>query len=120
MFDFKLDEEQQTVRVGVFRAEGDHYIFDAVSSPPDIMNRLYGLDPIAVWYQILQDETDLASLLDEDVTQLQVILDKQPSRDSSVGGLTADGPGRRTSRPRTPPTAPPSRSIPPPTSPGGS
>ncbi len=100
-----------------FSAEGDRYIFDAVSSPPDIMNRLYGLDPIAVWYQILQDETDLASLLDEDVTQLQVILDKQPSRDSSGGNVT-DGPRGRGARPRSTPVAPPSRSIPAHTAPG--
>lgn len=103
-----------------FSEEGDHYVFDAVSTPPDIMNRLYGLDPIDVWHQILQEETDLASLLDEDVNPLQIVLDGRPSRGGNSGGLSGDGPGMRPSRTPPTPIPAPSRSVPAPTGrPGG-
>ena len=104
-----------------YSEEGDNYIFDAVSTPPDIMNRLYGLDPIAVWHQIIQEEHELANLLDEDVSPLQIVLDDRPSRDNASAGIASEGP---TARPdRAPPAAPvraPVRSVPAPTMPGGS
>lgn len=104
-----------------YSEEGDNYIFDAVSTPPDIMNRLYGLDPIAVWHQIIQEEHELANLLDEDVSPLQIVLDDRPSRDNASAGIASEGP---TARPdRAPPAAPvraPSRGVPGPTRPGGS
>lgn len=103
-----------------FSAEGDGYIFEAGQSPPNIMNRLYGLDPIAVWHQIIQEEQELASLLDEDVSPLQIVLDDRPSRDSTSGIGSGNGPSARPDR--APPAAPvraPGRNVPRPTSPGG-
>lgn len=97
--------------------DSDEMIFEAVSAPPDIMNQLYGLDPIAVWFEILDEEQRLAEIPDEIVLARQVRLADAPSRGGG-GAPGGDGqPGRM--NPGTPnPVAPPSRGIPGP-SPGG-
>lgn len=104
----------------LYSEEGDGYIFVAESSPPNIMTRLYGLNPISVWYQIIQEEQDLAVQLDEDVIPLQVVLDDRPSRDNtSGGGGASEGPSARPDRTPSAPITSPGRNVPGPTMPGG-
>lgn len=63
-----------------YNAEEDAYTFEAVSSPPDIVNRLYGNDWIAAWHDILAQELALANQPDELVAMKQVNMDESTER----------------------------------------
>ncbi|MCZ6835020.1 MAG: hypothetical protein O7G85_04530, partial [Planctomycetota bacterium] len=83
-----------------YSKSGNEMVFESVSSPPDIINRLYGTDHIKVWHDILEEEEALATKLDEEVAQEVVVLDSRLN--SSGNGLGPNGqPGRN--RPTGPP-----------------
>ena len=81
--------------------------FEAVAAPPNLMDRLYGADWIAAWFEILDEEMALADKPDEEfVVPQQVVGD-----DSDRGSSSYGGPGANPSAPSTPsdpsrPTAP--------------
>jgi hypothetical protein len=90
---------------------GEEGTFDAVPTPPDIMNRLSGTDWIAAWFKVNQEEMARADQLDEVVVIPQRDLgDESGSSRASSGGMPSlapaggggggGGPGRR--RPSTP------------------
>jgi hypothetical protein len=87
--------------------------FEAVASPPGIMDRLEG-DWIASWFEILEEEMRLANAADEEYTIAQRDLDTDEGGEddagSSGGGLPAPG----AMPPRTPPAP-----VAPPGLPGG-
>ncbi len=73
--------------------------FDAVAAPPNLMDRLYGEDWIAAWYEILDEEMALADKPDEEfVVPQQEVGDDTPRADGGGRG----GPGANPSRPNTP------------------
>lgn len=91
--------------------QGEEGTFDAVPTPPDIMNRLSGTDWIAAWFKVNKDEMARAEELDEVVVIPQRDLgDEDGSSRPSAGGMPSlvpaggggggGGPGRR--RPGTP------------------
>ena len=75
-----------------YDAERGDFLFEAASSPPNIIDRLYGLDPIAVWHEIIQEEMDIALLPDEEVIQTKVVVDDGPSRGGASASPGGDGP----------------------------
>lgn len=77
-----------------FLEEGGEVIFEPASSPPDIINKLYGLDPIAVWHSILEEEQELAGRPDEEVEIEQVVLNDSASRNAGAGRRGDGAPGR--------------------------
>lgn len=98
-----------------YMKDGQDYVFEAVSAPPGIMNRLYGLNPIDVWHKILDDEEALANLPDEDVEIIQVVVGA-----ASNSGERRGSEGQRGLAPsRGPPQPAPGRGIPGPTPGGG-
>jgi hypothetical protein len=89
----------------------DHAVFDAVATPPSILDKLSG-DWISRWYQILEEEVALASKADDEYTMAQRDLDTHASdSDTGGGGPGSGGPGKL----RPPPAAP----VDPPDIPGG-
>lgn len=97
-----------------YMKDGQDFVFEAVSAPPGIMNRLYGLNPIDVWHRILDDEEELANTPDDDVEIIQVVVG-----DASSSGERRGSDGQRGLAPsRGPPMPAPGRGIPGPT-PGG-
>ncbi len=90
--------------------------FEAVAAPPGMMDRLYGSDWIATWFDILDEEMALANKPDEEfVVPQQVVSDDRDRGSSSYRGPAAnpsspsqpsdpsrptapDGPGRRPKR----------------------
>ena len=88
-----------------YTVDEDGTQFEAVAAPPNLMDRLYGRDWIAEWFDILDEEMALANKPDEEfVVPQQVVGD-----DSDRGNY--GGPGANPSAPSTPsdpsrPTAP--------------
>ncbi len=88
--------------------------FTAVPTPPNLMDRLYGDDWIAAWFEILDEEMALADKPDEEfVVQQREVGDNTPrasrSSGASPGPMTTPsdpsrpvpgGPGRRPKRPK--------------------
>ena len=101
-----------------YTVDRDGAEFDAVAAPPNLMDRLYGDDWIAAWFEILDEEMALADKPDEVfvVPQRQVGDDTPrsraggsrpaanptgPSTPSDPSRPTApDGPGRRPKKPK--------------------
>ena len=95
----------------------DGATFDAVATPPNIMDKLSGSDWIAAWFELLEQELALAYKPDEEfVVPQKIVSGKRGGSGSSVtpGGAPASptgtpgGPGRRPPprNPRRPPGPP--------------
>ena len=85
--------------------------FESAPCPPHMMSRLHGDDLIALWHEIIAEETELAMRPDEDVSISRVNLD---DADGSSAGAPAPGRfspggggGSPDRRPPPPPRAPP-------------
>lgn len=76
-----------------YREQGDGLIFEAVATPPGMMNRLGGEDLIAAWWKILETENGLWEIPDADLNDLL--------EDEDDGAL-ASSPGSGGSKKRTP------------------
>ncbi|MGA1045227.1 MAG: hypothetical protein ACO3ZY_08510 [Phycisphaerales bacterium] len=98
---------------------GDEATFDALPTPPDIMNKLSGSDWIAAWFEVNRGEIARADEPDEAVAVPQQDFTEAANVDagagSSPGGITPGGapgapgvPGRRmpSGTPVAPPTGP--------------
>ena len=92
---------------------GEEVTFEAAASPPDIMDRLAGDDWIKGWHDILTEEVELASALEEDVDPIRhVLADADDNSGSSATGTGPNpnpgGPGEGPKPPgrRKPPNAP--------------
>jgi hypothetical protein len=72
--------------------------FDAVAAPPNLMDRLYGDDWIAAWFDILDEEMALADKPDEEFVVPQREVGDDTPRARSSGG----GPAANPTRPSTP------------------
>jgi hypothetical protein len=109
---FEVDGDFQP-QLWYYHSEDEGYQFDAAPTPPDMINKLYGDDWIALWHKILEEELALANKPDEDFDVPTVDLDTSESRGTSFGGGSSPGttpnrpggpPGRR---PPPPPRRPP-------------
>lgn len=54
-----------------YRLDGDTATFDAVASPPDLMDKVGGTDLIAAWFELLASELALADEPDEEFAMPQ-------------------------------------------------
>lgn len=72
--------------------------FEAVATPPDIMNRLMGTDWIAAWFQLVKDEYELAMLPEQEF--------KPDQKDYSEPGGYDTGPSTSPSGPSNRPSGP--------------
>jgi hypothetical protein len=99
-----------------YTKDGDRFVFEAVSSPPEIMNRLYGADFIKVWFEILAEEDELAMKPDEQPEEIRVNISDVNTE--AGGSRTGDGPRGRNPGPSAPIPSP-GRGIPGPTPGGG-
>lgn len=96
------------------------FTFDSVYTPPDMMNKLHGTDWITAWYEIMQEELQLAEVPDEDLMPAQQILDGNTGGESAgnIPSGSPDGsPGRGPAR--APGGTPPTPKAPPGRGPGG-
>jgi hypothetical protein len=110
---FEVDDDFQA-QLWYYNGEGGQYIFDAVSSPPHMIDRLYGEDPIALWHDILEQELELAMQPDDPYGIPQQDLDEgEDEEDGFYGGSPGGGdpgqpaPGGGGRRPPPPPRKPP-------------
>lgn len=78
-----------------YTKESDGFLFEAASSPPDIMNRLYGVNPIKVWHDIIAEEEELATKPDEEIQPFQVVVGEGGSRSGGGGPISDNAPGQR-------------------------
>jgi len=103
---FEIDFEEQP-QLWYYKMEGGEYTFRAAPTPPNILQKLSGVDWIESWHEVLEQELALASKPDDEYTIEQVNLET----DSSGGGrLSSPGgsPGRGLpSRPSGPGLTPP-------------
>ena len=83
--------------------------FESVAAPPNLMDRLYGADWIAAWFEILDEEMALADKPDEEF----VVPQREVGDDTARARTGGRGPGANPSGPSTP--SDPSR----PSAPGG-
>ncbi len=81
-----------------YTVDRDGAEFDAVAAPPNLMDRLYGEDWIAAWYEILDEEMALADKPDEEFVVPQREVGDNTPRASGGGGRPAVNP----TRPNTP------------------
>jgi len=103
------------------------YVWTSVATPPNISDKLYGDDLITLWFKIIEEETLLAAMPDEDVSLKNVDLSKDdtPEEQSETGGgggpsMAPGGPGGLPTRRPTPARRPPpGPGGPAPASPGG-
>ncbi|MEE2971596.1 MAG: hypothetical protein VX672_00580 [Planctomycetota bacterium] len=78
--------------------EGDGPVFDALPSPPNMLERLSGDDWITAWIQILEDELARATEPDEIVEFTNTDLTEETESGSSPAGFNpggGGGPGRK-------------------------
>ncbi len=83
-------------------------VFDAVATPPDLMDRLYGDDWIAQWFTILDEELALADKPDEEFVVQQQDLSDDSNRPRQSRGGPAVNPGSPPGLPSSPGTPGPS------------
>ncbi|MDY7108888.1 MAG: hypothetical protein SYC29_09655 [Planctomycetota bacterium] len=111
---FEVDGDFQP-QLWYYHAEGEAYQFDAAPTPPDMINKLYGDDWIALWHEILEEEMALADKPDEEFDVPTVDLDSSEDRGGTFGSGTSPGttpnspggpPGRRPPPPRRRPPGP--------------
>jgi hypothetical protein len=74
--------------------------FEAVATPPNVMNSLSGEDWIAAWYKLWQDDLALASKPDEEIVIVQRDRSEktdEPEMTETTGQptMTPGGPGKR-------------------------
>ncbi len=76
-------------------------VFSAVPSPPGMIDRLSGDDWITGWFEILDEEVELALKPDEDLEVPQVDLDQAPASSGArtSGGSSPTPPGGRPGMP---------------------
>ncbi len=108
---FTVDLEFQP-QLWYYETTEDGPVFDAVASPPDIMERLSGTDHIAAWFAIIAEELAMADEPDQTATVKQRDVSESESSDSgpnmSPGGPDGPrGPGTPGKRPK--PKGPPRR-----------
>ena len=72
--------------------KGEDATFDALPTPPDIMNRLSGTDWIAAWFKVNRDEIARADEPDEAIVIPQVDLTERANLDDG-GDAGGEGPG---------------------------
>ncbi len=98
--DFDADHQPQ---LWYYHVNADGTRFDAVAAPPNLIDRLSGTDWIAAWFQILDEERELAYKPDEEF--------EVPQKDYSEKSRRSSGPSSGPSAPGQPspgrPTAPP-------------
>lgn len=109
VFTVDLDFQPQ---LWYYETSQDGPIFDAVASPPDIMERLSGTDHIAAWFAIIAEELAMADEPDQTATPKQRDVSEKESSDSGPsmspeGPGGPRGPGNPGKRPK--PTGPPRR-----------
>jgi hypothetical protein len=75
----------------------DRFTFEAVPTPPGIVNRLSGGDWIAAWYQILERERELADRPDQPIN-----MPSQQSESDDAGGAGGPSRGPGSDEPSTP------------------
>lgn len=111
---FEVDGDFQP-QLWYYESTDEGYQFDAAPTPPDMMNKLYGDDWIALWHRILEEEIELANKPDEDFDVPTVDLDTTEGRSGGFGSGTSPGttpnspggpPGRRPPPPRRRPPGP--------------
>lgn len=95
-----------------FSQESDGPVFEAVMTPPRMIERLAGSDWIAAWHEVLEEEAALAMQPDDDHTVVQRNLDTGGGGGASGSGPQGPGstpgaPGARPSGPITPTVTPP-------------
>ncbi len=83
-------------------------VFDAVATPPNLMDRLYGDDWIARWFEILDEELALADKPDEEFVIQQQDLSDDSNRPRQSRGGPAVNPGSPPGLPSSPGTPGPS------------
>lgn len=80
--DMELEYQPQ---LWYYKADGDDYQFDAAPTPPGIMDKLYGDDPIAVWHDLLKEEIALANKLDVEIETVPIVLAGASGGGSRIG-----------------------------------
>jgi hypothetical protein len=80
-----------------YAVEADGARFDAVAAPPNMMDRLYGDDPIAIWFEILEQELALADKPDE-----EFVVPQKDLSDSDRGGYSGPSSSPAPSGPKNP------------------
>lgn len=78
----------------------DGAVFDALPTPPDMVNRLSGGDWIATWLEIIDQEMARADEPDEAVEFESLILESEEEEAKPSGGSRPSGPGRK--KPKAP------------------
>lgn len=78
-----------------YEPRGEGLIFEAVATPPGMMDQLTGEDLIAAWWKILEKENALWDIPDADLSDLLAEEDTDPSLNSN-NGSGSGGSKRRT------------------------
>jgi len=90
-----------------YTVDRDGAEFDAVAAPPDLMDRLYGDNWIAAWFEILDEEMAMADKPDEEfIVAQREVGDNTPRARSSSRGPAANPTGPSTPSDPSRPTAP--------------
>jgi len=90
-----------------YTVDRDGAEFDAVATPPDLMDRLYGDNWIAAWFEILDEEMAMADKPDEEfIVAQREVGDDTPRARSSSRGPAANPTGPSTPSDPSRPTAP--------------
>jgi hypothetical protein len=104
---YEVDHFNYDAQMWLYRGAGEYYSFEAMPSPPNVLNRLYGDDLIARWFEIRDQEIALASADEEggqipqiDISDLEADDDKSPG---VIGGGGGAGSGGRRARRENPP-----------------
>jgi hypothetical protein len=92
-------------------SETDAAAFEAVATPPGIIDRLSGEDWIAAWYKLIDEEMLLAEQPDEDLTKVQRTFDEEGEGASGdapapTGPMLPGGGGQRRKPPPSTPIKP--------------
>jgi ketosteroid isomerase-like protein len=113
---FHIDSGNFEPQLWYYQADEAGAVFEAVATPPGVVDRLSGADWIAAWFALLEEELALADAPDEEIVITQRDVsdpnatddpaspsyapgDGDPSKPSAPGG---PGTGRRPKAPRRP------------------
>ena len=100
---FHVDGGDFQPQLWYYRADEQSAEFEAVATPPDVMDRLHGTDWITAWFALLEEDLALADEPDEEIIipQRDVSDPNRPSAEPSAPGYSPSSPGDP-SRPSSP------------------
>ena len=85
-----------------YTANEGRWLFESVAAPPNLMDRLYGEDWIAAWFEILDEEMALADKPDEEFVVPQQVVGGDSDRGSGSYGGPSATPGNQPTNPSQP------------------